>query len=298
MKIIDPHIHLFTLEKGNYAWLKKENPPYWPDKALINKNVSEEDLRLNGPFTLSGFVHIEAGFNNNAPWQELIHLQQHCQLPFKAISAIDLTLDSDILQKQLDTLKQQSSFIGVRHILDEQALALLTHPQVIQNISLINQCKTIADTRLVFEVQMPFDDPKAVKALCEIINKNVQLTFIINHAGLPARDTETESWQQWHHNLYTLSQFANVMIKCSGWEMIDRDYSTDWLNKNLSILFTLFGVKKMMLASNFPLCLFSKESYQAYWLNIFNSAFFQTLTTQEKSSLCYHNALFHYRMNV
>ncbi len=39
LKIIDPHIHLIDLAKGQYHWLKPQNPPHWPDKHLIEKNV-------------------------------------------------------------------------------------------------------------------------------------------------------------------------------------------------------------------------------------------------------------------
>ena len=28
MKIIDPHLHLFDLQQGQYDWLKPENPDY------------------------------------------------------------------------------------------------------------------------------------------------------------------------------------------------------------------------------------------------------------------------------
>jgi L-fuconolactonase len=28
VKIIDPHIHLFDLQEGEYQWLKLENEPY------------------------------------------------------------------------------------------------------------------------------------------------------------------------------------------------------------------------------------------------------------------------------
>ena len=79
--------------------------------------------------------------------------------------------------------------------------------------------------------------------------------------------------------------------------MTVRNYQTDWLNENLSLIFATFGVKKVMLASNFPLCLFSHDNYQAYWQSILSSDFFQGLTTQEKSALCYDNALQWYSMS-
>ena len=94
MKIIDPHLHLFALELGHYHWLKAENPPFWPDKQHIYKSFDETDLMLTAPYSLAGFIHIEAGFDNEQPWRELAALEQSCNKPFRAIANIDLTSSS------------------------------------------------------------------------------------------------------------------------------------------------------------------------------------------------------------
>ena len=70
-KIIDPHIHLFDLAKGQYQWLQTNNPPFWPDKHIIQKNFIEQDLKLNNNFSLEGIAHIEAGFDNESPIEEI-----------------------------------------------------------------------------------------------------------------------------------------------------------------------------------------------------------------------------------
>lgn len=291
MKIIDPHLHLFDLELGRYHWLQAEKPPFWPDKQRINKSFSETDLVLTEPLFLSGFIHIEAGFDNEQPWRELAALEKTCNKPFRAIANIDLTSSSQHVDTVLEKLAEHPSFVGVRHLLDDQVIALLSNKQVINNISILN------DTGLVFEVQLSLIDQIPVAALCAVIENNLNIQFIINHAGFPPTDIHTIEWQRWQSNLTKLSLYPHVAIKCSGWEMADRDYRSDWLNKNLSVIFTAFGAKKIMLASNFPLCLFSHSSYQAYWQSIISSDFFQALTEQEKSALCYNNALNWYSMD-
>ena len=291
MKIIDPHLHLFDLELGRYHWLQAENPPFWPDKQRINKSFSGTDLVLTEPLFLSGFIHIEAGFDNEQPWRELAALEKTCNKPFRAIANIDLTSSSQHLNSVIDKLAECPSFVGVRHLLDDQALVILKSNQALDNIKLLNE------NGLVFEVQLSLIEHAPVNALCDVISNNPNIHFIINHAGFPPTDIHTIEWQRWQSNLTKLSLFPHVAIKCSGWEMADRDYSSDWLNENLSLIFTVFGAKKVMLASNFPLCLFSHSSYQAYWQSIISSDFFQALTEQEKSALCYDNALNWYSMD-
>ena len=150
---------------------------------------------------------------------------------------------------------------------------------------------------MVFDVQLSLIEYAPVDALCDAISNNPDISFIINHAGFPPTDIHTIEWQRWQSNLVKLSFYPHVAIKCSGWEMTDRDYNKAWLNENLVLIFTIFGAKKVMLASNFPLCLFSHNSYQAYWQSIISSDFFQALNEQEKSALCYDNALNWYSMS-
>ena len=151
---------------------------------------------------------------------------------------------------------------------------------------------------MIFEVQMPLDDCLSVNALSDVINTMSNINFIINHAGFPTVDVGSIKWNTWQGNITKLASYDHVAIKCSGWEMIDRQYNhqQDWLNISLQNCFTIFGDKRMMLASNFPLCLFTHRSYQDYWHNILNTDFMQSKSEQEKSALCYHNALHYYRI--
>jgi predicted TIM-barrel fold metal-dependent hydrolase len=298
MKIIDPHLHLFDIEQGDYYWLKPESSPCWPDKNLIHKTFTELDLSLTSPFELAGFVHIEAGFDNNEPWRELAALEQSCNKPFSAVANIDLTLSCEDFTRSLAILAKYQSFVGVRHILDEQALSLLTNTQVLSNFKRLNNFIKESKQGLVFETQLSLCDITDVRALCNVISDNQDITFIINHAGFPPLDTDTANWQHWKENLRLLSKHPLVAIKCSGWEMTDRHYQVTWLNKMLTVIFNIFGHERTLLASNFPLCLLSKSSYHSYWAFMLSCEFFQALTAQEKSALCYDNALRWYSIKL
>lgn len=291
MKIIDPHIHLFNLKLGDYHWLKANNPPFWPDKATINKPYDENNLTLALELELAGFVHIEAGFNNEKPWRELSSLEKTCNKPLRTIAAIDLTATNFVFKNCLEKVASYQSFAGVRHILDEQALDLLTNKQVLDNFNALNDFAKKTSQKIIFEVQLQLIANEATDALCRVITDNQNIKFIVNHAGFPPIDIQAIEWSHWQSNLLKLSVFPHVAIKCSGWEMGNRNYQSTWLNEVLIEVFNIFGSKRIMLASNFPLCLFSQNNYQAYWQTITTSKFFQALTEQEKNALCYHNAL-------
>lgn len=289
MNIIDPHLHLFDLNKGQYHWLKAENPPFWPDKPLISKNFNEQDLKLASPLSLAGFVHIEAGFDNQQPWREIAWLEQKCQSNFRSVASLDITLMPEIFSQQLDKLLAYKSVVGIRHILDDEALSILEHENSLINLQLL------AIKQLSFELQLSLSDSQVIEQLIEIISATSGLFYCINHAGWPPLSVE-HSTTQWQVNLQRLSEFSNIYIKCSGFEMADRNYSKSWQQKVISQCIASFGLSRVMLASNFPLCLW-QASYQDNWLNHceLKQDDDEQLTSNDINQLCYQNAHNFYR---
>lgn len=296
MNIIDPHLHLFALSQGEYHWLKGGNPPFWPDKSKINHSYDESDIALNKDLSLAGFVHIEAGFDNQQPWRELNYLEGQCSLPFRSIAAINL-LDNQIdFAASLERLRDNSSFVGVRHILDEEALSILSSHVAQTNFSHLNWgCHNHS---LIFETQLDIADTPACDLLFQVMCQQQDTQFIINHMGFPSPDYQSMAWLEWQKNLKKLATLPNVAVKCSGWEMASRSYSSIWVEQCLTACLEAFTVKRVMLASNFPLCLFSKINYQSYWQELINLNAIQTLSTNEKSALCYNNALLYYQLAI
>lgn len=278
MNIIDPHLHLFDLTKGDYHWLKTDNPPFWPDKSIIQKNFSEHDLALAPPLALAGFVHIEAGFDNAKPWREIDWLETTVQQPFKSVAAVDLTLNTTEFKAQITKLLAFRSVVGVRHILDEHALAILQHQHTLNNLA------QLAHAGLLFELQMPLANEKAVALLRALLTQYPELKVIINHCGSPvltpdadAHNADYTHWNNWLKGLTALAQFPHVAIKCSGWEMLfagTREYQVNQVKSVLLKVIDIFSIDRVMLASNFPLTLFtqsyitqsdSTQSYNELW---------------------------------
>lgn len=281
MKIIDPHLHLFDLNKGKYAWLKPHNPPYWSDKEMINKDFSENELQLNQGLLLAGFVHIEAGFNNEQPWQEITWLEKNCRLPFKSIAGIDLTLNSEQFLQAIIKLKSFSSVVGVRDILDDQAVEYLSNKQVKSNL------EQLAEHQLIFELQMPINNLNAVELFIKILQKTPNLQVVINHAGSPnTLCNKIDLNNNWQQGLEKLSIFQQCSIKCSGFEMTNRNYSVQYQADIITRCIEHFDIERVMLASNFPLCLFTK-TYQGYWQNYLNN---ELLSFEKLNYLCFLNA--------
>lgn len=258
MKIVDGHLHLFALDAGDYHWLKPQHPPQWQDKQVIAVPSDERSLHLTNGHTLAGYVHVEAGFDNERPWREIRYLEQHAQLPFKSVACIDLCSVSTL--SHIEVLAGLPTVVGLRHILDEQAAPILAHPKTKHGL------KRCSEYGLSFDAQLDIGDGNAVKALLNILDAIPTLNVIINHVGaaLIATDTTAKYVKQWEANMQALAQCARVAVKLSGWEMHHRDWQWRNAQKIVAQTVAIFGSERVMLTSNFPLSNW-RCSYNELW---------------------------------
>lgn len=289
MKIIDPHVHLFNLISGDYHWLKDGNEPLWADKKLIQRNFNEQDLALNAPLILAGFVHIEAGFDNHKPWRELNWLEQHCTASFKSIAFADVTQTPAKFSADIKKLKSYSSFIGIRYIFNDHAYTSAEIENINKNLI------TLANEALIFEVQLP-EAQEVFEQVFACLLAEPNLTIIINHAVFPPELQEKTLYSHWLNNIKKLSQLNKIYIKCSGWEMVNRQYSMPHVINIIKVCLHLFGEHNVMLASNFPLNLFTK-TYQDYWLDLYkNLNTTNHFSFEQNNNLFYKNAMRTYHL--
>jgi len=319
VNIIDPHLHLFNRSRGDYHWLKTQNPPFWSDKSIIQQDFSIDEINnsllVNNKINLSGFIHIEAGFDNTQPWRELEYIESlDCQSN-RTIASIDLLATPEHFQTSLKRLQLCQSLIGARHIFDEQAYTILANQNSQKNFASLNEV-----TDFIFELQLPLADESAINVmplLIQTISNNSQLRFIINHAGFPpkasSKDINRDAWSLWQQHITEIAKYPNVFIKCSGWEMQNRQYKMSWFSEITSFCLKTFSVERVMLASNFPLCLLgrkvankldsnagnelSNKDYESYWLDILGSEVIKQCSENEKNALLYHNALRIYQLS-
>jgi len=275
INIIDPHVHLFATDEGDYAWLKPDNPPFWPDKPAIARPFTQADLALSSPFSLAGFVHIEAGFSNTEPWREIDWLETNCTLPFRSVGFANLQAPD--FAQTLSHLTARQSITGVRHILDDEAQSVLSCTRARHAFGLL------ADAGLSFDAQLNLCDTRAIAMLRNICSLHCGLQIIINH-GLSGAANGTLT-TEWLENLKLLAQSPNIAIKLSGWEMVNRQWQPGNIASAITQAVSIFGAQRVMLASNFPLCTW-RFDYPTFWQTIT-----ELCNKDDLAALCHDNAL-------
>lgn len=285
MDIIDPHLHLFDLTQGDYHWLQASQAPHWPDKNKIHNNFSEQDLELEANINLVGFVHIEAGFDNKQPHREIQWLEQTCRLAFKSIAFLDIT--SNNFAEQLAVLMQFKSFVGIRHILDTQLPEIFNHQNTLRNLQLL------ATNNLIFEAQFNIANDNDCQIFVETIKQCPNLKVVINHAGFAPNNKADEHYRK---SLSLLASIDSCWIKCSGWEMQNRDWQVSDVQPLIKLIIATFGIARVMLASNFPVSNLAM-TYNQLWQN-YNAELLNDFSCDQKKQLNVNNAKLFYRFDL
>lgn len=285
MDIIDPHLHLFDLTQGDYHWLQASQAPHWPDKNKIHNNFSEQDLELEANINLVGFVHIEAGFDNKQPHREIQWLEQTCRLAFKSIAFLDIT--SSDFTEQLAQLRQFKSFVGIRHILDQQLPEILNQQNTLKNLQLL------AASDLIFEAQFDIANSNHCQLFVDTIKLCINLKVVINHAGFAVNNKANDKY---HKSLVLLASLDDCWIKCSGWEMQNRDWQVSDIKPLMEFIIRTFGIERVMLASNFPVSNLSM-SYNQLWQR-YSVELLSDFSLEQKKQLSVNNAKLFYRFDL
>ncbi|BBN82864.1 hypothetical protein PA25_28490 [Pseudoalteromonas sp. A25] len=250
MPIIDPHLHFFDLSQGQYSWLTGPSAPSWPNLDKIARNHGPENLVLDDTFMLAGCVHIEAGFDNDAPSAELDWLASRVtSLPYQAIAYLDITQAPALFAKKLDALKSKAHFIGIRDISEGTHISKLSHPNTPPNLAYL------ARNQLIFEAQFELTHETAAKQfsiLCKALNT---LQVVVNHSGFIQKN------DNWHKGLEHMASCNNVAIKYSGQEHVKRPLDA---KVQLNYLLNTFSDERVMFASNYPVCLI-RADYATVW---------------------------------
>ena len=250
LKIIDPHVHFFNLVEGQYSWLQGANPPAWPNLEKIKQPVSAQQLVKSTDFELVGLVHIEAGFDNTSPINELNWLSSHLKsLSFKAISYTQIDSSADQFINSLEALAH-SNLCGIRDITEGTDAKRLLDANSFKNLT------TLSDTQLHFEAQFDIENSEITKQIAYYAKQLPQLQIIINHAGLPS------NLNDWRQGVELLAQHDNIAIKFSGFELLR--LTSEQQAACFNFLFNHFGQQRIMFASNFPVCQIN-TSYNTLW---------------------------------
>lgn len=265
LQLIDTHVHYWDLSLKKNAWLLSTDPTdsFLGNYSGICKNNLPNNMLLNAkPAELIGSVHIQAGWDRPDITGEITWITQLAKqynTPIKCISYTDITSHS--LEDSVAKHVGFEAFCGFRQIISWHKDQKLSNTD--QNYAYQDRfhygLETLNKNQLIFEVQAY---PDQLTQLLPTIKRCQNITFVIEHCGLPIFTTQKD-FEHWQLALKKLAQLKNVVLKISG-VMMCANRSTFYYSATniLQACISSFNKNRIVFGSNFPV----ESLYSSYAL--------------------------------
>jgi L-fuconolactonase len=235
---IDAHQHFWLYNSLEYAWIDDS-------MATLRRNFLPQDLA--GELKSAGF---DASIAVQAR-QSLEETRWLLELAGKSASIVGVVgwtdLRSPDVRSQLQSLVHNPKLVGVRHIVQsEPDDQFLLQSDFLRGISVLEEFDLAYDL-LIYTKHLP--------VAIEFVQKFPRQRFVLDHlAKPPIKSGNLDTWVQ---GIGELAKFPNVCCKLSGLvtEADWQRWTPDQIRPCLEIGFESFGPERLMIGSDWPVCL-------------------------------------------
>lgn len=243
---IDSHQHFWIYSPEEYDWIDES-------MAAIRRDFLPEHLKPQlERCGFQGSVAVQARQSlEETRW--LLQLAEQSPFIFGVVGWVDL--QSSDVRSQLKDFCRHPKFVGVRHIVQaEPDDRFLLRPEYLRGIEALEEFDLAYDI-LIYTRHLP--------VAAEFVERFPRQRFVLDHmAKPPIKRTEIHEWAQ---GMRRLSTFPNVFCKLSGL-VTEADWghwTPDQITPYLDVAFETFGADRLMIGSDWPVCLVAASYPQA-----------------------------------
>jgi len=244
--IIDAHHHLWKFNNADYGWMDNS-------MSILKQDYLPADLeKLLDGSNVMGTIAVQARQMLEETRWLLEMAQQH---PFIKGVVGWLDLCSEELNPQLDEFGENPWLVGVRHVVhDEPDDDFMLRPAFIGGMEKLVQYNLTFDLLLF---------PKHLQRAYELVSLFPDQKFVLDHLSKPfIKDGILDPWRE---EIAVLATQPNVWCKISG--MLTEADHIHWKYEDflpyLDVVVEAFGTNRIMLGSDWPVCLLAGEYHQA-----------------------------------
>lgn len=273
---IDAHQHFWHYNTTEYEWMGE-------DDGILKRDYLPDDLLtelLNSGY--SGCIAVQARQTlEETLW--LLELAEQFEHIRGVVGWVDL--QSKNIDKELDEVNDKKWLKGVRHVVQDEP-----DDNFMLRLDFLNGISKLAERNLVYEILI-FE--RQLATAIELVKLFPNQLFVVDHIAKPnIKDGEI---QKWKHGIGQIARFPNVSIKVSGivTEAGSRNWKPEEFDPYLNIVWKAFGEDRIILGSDWPVCLVSANYEQVMSLS---ENFFKRLGLEALGKVAGSNASRIYRL--
>jgi L-fucono-1,5-lactonase len=244
--VVDSHLHIWDLERGDYAWLTPGHPLH----RTFTADQAQAELEAAG---IAAAVLVEAE-DSERDTELMLEAAEHHPWIAGVVGWVQLD-DPAAAERQLGRWTAEPRFRGVRHLVhDDPRDEFLALPAVRRSL------------RLLAERGIPFDVPDAwprhLAATADLAAALPDLQVVVDHLGKPPFGGT--GWERWRATLAAVAARPNTTAKVSGLQVPGRPFTADAVRPAWDTALELFGPRRLMWGSDWPLTVLV-GGYQQAW---------------------------------
>lgn len=273
---IDAHQHFWIYSQQRHAWIDES-------MAGLRRDFLPKDLQPElKEAKIQGTVAVQAEESQQETDFLLDLAQKHPWI--KAVVGW-LDLCDPRLEEKLEAYRSQIKLKGFREILQAKDPQYMLQKEFISGLELLGSRGYCYDI-LVY--------PSHLQAVSRLLESCKEQPFVIDHLAKPY--IKENAWKTWKKEMAVLAERDYIYAKVSGL-ITEADWKTwkpEELYPYLEIALELFGPKRLMYGSDWPVCTLAGTHQEVFGLI---DSFTNTLSTDEKSQILGKNAANFYQIN-
>jgi L-fuconolactonase len=237
MPVIDCHQHFWKIGKRAHKF-----PP--AAGARLDRDFTPEGLRPQLKQAGVDVTILVQSLNDLDETREFLDLSREIDYVAGVVGWVPLT-DSAACARALESITSRGKLVGIRPLIAyEPDPDWLLQPSVRESLGLL------AKANLVFEA-IPVNE-RQFEAVLKVTSAMPELKVVLNHLGNPP--VRENGWEPWATYIKRAAELRNMSIKLSaGLALVIKwKWSTDEIRRYSDYVLELFGPRRVMAGSNWP----------------------------------------------
>jgi len=254
--VVDAHHHVWQPRLGRQPWLRPEAAISfrYGDYSPLKRDYMPEDLRADAASAgvrLVGSVTMETEWEEEDPVGEMdwtTAVAEREGLPTACVA--HALLERPDVDDVLAQLAARPLVRGVRQKPGQAGSPAQAdrHPTLMGDPAWRRGYAGLARHGLGFELQTAWWH---LHEAVDLVRSSPATTVVVNHAGLPS-DRSDEGLAGWEAAMRQVAAVDQVLVKVSGIGRPDAPWTAEGNRRVVETCVELFGTRRTMLASNFP----------------------------------------------